>query len=162
MWVPMTTTCFSTDLHPIVSGVSIKRFTKTQTGMSFIHQSKVFPLFDIVKILICDLSDIMTTNHESIVLSHSGNNFILLSLILDDWLLNSWRVFELFSPAWVPCGWDYRKRVYFWWRAADMLTDWHHCCITYFWITLFLYLTSVTDWCKPSQHVFLRNDNVMQ
>lgn len=157
----MTTTCFSTDLHTIVSGVSIKRFTQTQTSMGFIHQTKVFFWFDIVKILISYFSDIISTNCDSIILSHSSNNFILLGLILDDWLLNSWWIFELFSPAWISCCRNYCQWVYFWWCATNMLTDWHHCGITHFWITLFLYLTSATDWCKPSQHVFLWNYNVM-
>ena len=72
--------------------------------MSLIHQREILVLLDVLEILIRDLSDVIATNHHRKVLSHSRDNLVKLSLVLDYGLLDARAVLELFTPARVTGG----------------------------------------------------------
>ncbi len=158
----MSTTCFPTSFHSIKSSFSIKCFSQTKASMCLIHECKILTFLDILKVLVSDSSNVITSDHQSIVFCNSGDDFILLSLILNDWLLDSIVVFKLFTIACISCGCYDCNGINFGWGTTDMLTDWHHCGVTYFWVAFLLYLTCTADWCETTQHVFLRNYDVMQ
>lgn len=158
----MTPACFSADFHAVERSLCVESFTKAETSMSFVHKGEVFVFLDIDKVLVSDFPDIVPSNHHGVIFSHSGNYFVHLGLILDDWLFNPWAVVELFAPTWVTGCSDYGQRVHFGRGATDMLPNRHHCSVTYFRVSLLLYLPRVTHGNESTQHVPLGNLHVVQ
>ena len=146
----MSSASFSTNLHSIECCISIKSLSKAQTCMCLVHECIVLVFFDIGKILISNFSDVIASYHHCVIFSHSWNNFILLCLIVDNWLLNIITILKLFSKTGVTSGCYYSQRHGFWWCTTYMLTDWHHCGITNFWVPFFLYLSIFSDRCVLS------------
>jgi hypothetical protein len=130
--------------------------------MSFVHQREVFFFFNVSEVLSCNFLNIIPSYHNSIIFSHSSGDFVLLSLILNDWLLHIILVFELFSPTWVSRGRNYSQSIDFWRSTANVLTNLHHCGIAHFWISFFLYLPFWAHWNILSEHVSLWNHNIIK
>lgn len=78
---------------------------------------------DIFKVLVSDPPDVISTDHQCIVLCNSGNDFILLSLILNDGLLDSVIVSKLFTITCISCGSYDCDGINLGRGATDMLTD---------------------------------------
>lgn len=85
----MPTTRFPTDFHPLIRRVRIERFPQTQTRMSLIHKREILSFFNIIKVFICNIPNIIPPNHHGIIFSNPCYDFILLGLIIYDRLLNS-------------------------------------------------------------------------
>lgn len=57
---------------------------------------------DVGEVLLCYFSDAVASNGNSKVLGNSGYDFVLLSLVLYNWLLNVIAIFELLPPQRIP------------------------------------------------------------
>lgn len=94
------------DLHAVEGSFCIECLSQAQTSMCLVHEWEVFMFLDVGEVLLCYFSDAVASNGNSKVLGNSGYDFVLLSLVLYNWLLNVIAIFELLPPQRIP-GWSY-------------------------------------------------------
>jgi hypothetical protein len=138
----MPPTGLPTNLHAIKGRLGIKGLAQTQTSMRLIHKWKITLFLNILKIAISDLPNIVSPNTKCIVLGDSGEEFVLLGLILEDRDLLGGLGTELLAEEGVAHRGYERDRVGFRGKAGNVLTDWHHGCVTHLWVPFFLYLAA--------------------
>lgn len=159
MWKSMATTGFSADLHPFQNDFTIKCFAERQYNMCLLQQWSVSFFLDQLLILQCDLLNLMASCNNTISLSDSGNYFVLLSLVLDDFVFALF-AFELSSEHWVSGSDCDNDSVKSWTDDRYQHSDFHHCSISDSLVTFWYEFALRSYFIESAKHCGSRYSNV--